>query len=270
MTARILLIEDNVTNLELMVYLLEAFGYSPICARNGDAGIEIARKERFTLIVSDIQMPTIDGFEVARQLKSDPATSNITLIAVTALAMVGDRDRIFAAGFDGYVTKPIAPEEFVAQIERFIREEERGSRHPIEALVDRSDRTGNERRLRILVVDDREVNRELAQSILHPSGYEVVVASEMQEALQRAKEYVPDLILSDVCMSHGSGFDFIKLVKDDLNLRDIPFIFITSTMIDESARERGLALGANRFLFRPTEPLTLLTEIRECLEGKPN
>ena len=265
MAARILLIEDNRTNLELMVYLLKAFGYSPVCARDGEAGLAIARSEIFSLIVSDIQMPTIDGFEVARQLKSDPATSNTPLIAVTALAMVGDRDRVLAAGFDGYVAKPIDPESFVAQIERFIRQDERESAGSPESLVGRSGVVARGQRQTILVVDDRAVNRELARSILQPSGYEVIVAGEMQEALERAREHLPDLILSDVCMSNGSGFDFIKLIKDDLDLKDIPFIFITSTMTDEVARTQGLTLGADRFLFRPTEPLTLLAEIRDCL-----
>ena len=264
MAARILLIEDNLTNLELMVYLLKAFGYSPVCARDGEAGLALAQSESFTLIVSDIQMPLMDGFEVARRLKTDPGTSDIPLIAVTALAMVGDRDRILAAGFAGYIAKPIDPESFVAQVERFIREDQRESSRSPES-GERSQKSGRARRLRVLVVDDRAINRELARSILQPSGYEVIVAGEMQEALERAREYIPDLILSDVCMSNGSGFDFIKLIKDDLDLKDIPFIFITSTMTDEVARAQGLTLGADRFLFRPTEPLTLLAEIRECL-----
>jgi len=268
MAARILLIEDNATNLELMVYLLQAFGYSPICARDGEAGLAMARSENLSLIISDIQMPTIDGFEVARRLKSDSSTNSIPLIAVTALAMVGDRDRILAAGFDGYVTKPIAPEDFVSQVERFIKQDEKGSRRSPETLVDGSEEASAERRLRILVVDDRAINRELARSILQPSGYEVIAASGISEGLQRAKENLPDLILSDVCMAFGSGYDFIQLIKEDLDLKDIPFIFITSTMVNETDKVRGLNLGADRFLFRPTEPLTLLAEIRNCLEGR--
>ena len=265
MPARILLIEDNATNLELMVYLLQAFGYSPICAHDGEAGLEMARRESLSLIVCDIQMPTIDGFEVARRLKSDPATSKIPLIAVTALAMVGDRDKVLAAGFDGYVAKPLAPDEFVAQIERFIREDERGARRSPETMSDHQEKPDSRRRLRILVVDDRATNRDLARSILQPSGYDVVVADGMHEGLARAKQTLPDLILSDVSMARGSGYEFIGLIKEVPELKNIPFIFITSTMMDGADRDRGLALGADRFLFRPTEPLTLLAEIQACL-----
>jgi two-component system cell cycle response regulator len=265
--ARILIIEDNVTNLELMVYLLEAFGYSPVCARDGEAGIEIAQRETFSLIICDIQMPIIDGFEVARRLKSDSATSTIPLIAVTAFAMVGDRDRVLASGFDGYVAKPIVPAEFVGQIEQYIRNDERGKRRSPERVVDRHEEAAAGSGLRILVVDDRATNRDLALSILQPSGYEVVVADGMSEGLAKAKQSLPHLILSDVCMSQGSGFEFISLIKNDAELNHIPFIFITSTMMDEADRERGLALGADRYLFRPTEPLTLLAEIGACLAG---
>lgn len=267
MLAEILVIEDNVTNLELMVYLLRAYGYSPICANGSQEGLEYAHREGLSLIICDIQMPVVDGFEVARRLKGDTATRKIPLIAVTALAMVGDKDRVLAAGFDGYVAKPIAPETFVAQIEQFIREDERGVRRVSNTLVDQNEKVAKDRRFRILVVDDRPVNRELARSILEPSGFEVLVAEGAQEALKIARSVVPDLILSDVCMSDGSGYDFIVLVREDQNLKNVPFIFISSTMSDDVDRERGLALGANQFLFRPTEPLTLLSEIRACLSG---
>ena len=118
--ARILIIEDNPTNLQLMVYLLEAFGHTPLEAMDGETGLELVRRESPELILCDIHLPSLDGFGVARQLKSQPGLRAIPLIAVTALAMVGDRDRILSAGFDGYIAKPIAPETFVAQVEAFL------------------------------------------------------------------------------------------------------------------------------------------------------
>jgi CheY-like chemotaxis protein len=118
--ARILIIEDNPTNLQLMVYLLQAFGHTPLEALDGETGLELIRRESPELVLCDIHLPSLDGFGVARDLKSHPALRNIPLVAVTALAMVGDRDRILSAGFDGYITKPISPETFVAQVEAFL------------------------------------------------------------------------------------------------------------------------------------------------------
>ena len=119
--ARVLLIEDNPDNLELMTYLLEAFGHTTLAARDGRAGIEAVVRERPDLVVCDIQLPLADGYVVARELKADPVLSTIPLVAVTALAMVGDRDRVLAAGFDGYVSKPIDPRRFVAELEAYLR-----------------------------------------------------------------------------------------------------------------------------------------------------
>ena len=118
--SRILIIEDNTTNLQLMVYLLQAFGHSPLEALDGETGLELIRREVPELVLCDIHLPGMDGFEIARQLKSSPSLSRIPLVAVTALAMVGDRDRILSAGFDGYIAKPITPETFVGQVEAFL------------------------------------------------------------------------------------------------------------------------------------------------------
>ena len=118
--ARILVIEDNPDNMELMTYLLEAFGHTPLSATDGGLGLATALSEWPDLIVCDVQLPGLDGYAVARHLKADPALRSISLIAVTALAMVGDRDLVLAAGFDGYLAKPIVPETFVAQIEAFL------------------------------------------------------------------------------------------------------------------------------------------------------
>jgi CheY-like chemotaxis protein len=119
--ARLLIIEDHADNLELMRYLLTAFGHQPVAAMDGLAGLAAAARERPDLILCDLQLPGVDGLEVARRLKADAALRPVPLVAVTALAMVGDRERILAAGFDGYISKPIVPETFVPQIEAFLR-----------------------------------------------------------------------------------------------------------------------------------------------------
>lgn len=127
MTARILVIEDDATSMELMVYLLQAFGHTPLRACDGAEGLEIAAGQMPDLVICDIQLPVADGYEVARRLKGSPILCRIPLVAVTALAMVGDRDRVLAAGFDGYIAKPIAPETFVQQVEAFLAPEHSNS-----------------------------------------------------------------------------------------------------------------------------------------------
>jgi CheY-like chemotaxis protein len=126
--ARILIVEDNPANLALMDYLLRAFGHTPLIARDGGAGVTQALAERPDLILLDLHMPRVDGYEAARRIRLEPTLTGIPLIAVTASAMVGDRDRILAKGFNGYIAKPITPETFVEQVERFLRPPETDSR----------------------------------------------------------------------------------------------------------------------------------------------
>jgi two-component system cell cycle response regulator DivK len=114
--ARILVVEDNPTNMKLAITLLEAAGHSVLTATDAEAGLTMARVEQPNLILMDIQLPGIDGLEATVQLKRDEATRAIPVIALTALAMKGDEERIRAAGCDGYIAKPMRYKEFQAMI----------------------------------------------------------------------------------------------------------------------------------------------------------
>lgn len=267
MSARILIIEDNPANMELMAYLLDVFGHTVVGAVDGTTGLQKARGEQWDLVVCDVQLPDMEGYDVAATLKAAPATRGMPVVAVTALAMSGDREKVIAAGFDGYLSKPIDAERFVAQIESFLpmltqsKEPERAGVNPAADVSSNDGAT-------ILVVDDHVLNLSLKRSLLEPFGYIVLTAPGMVSGLAVAQERKPDLILSDLGMSDGSGFDFIKKVKADRSLAQIPFIFITSTYCDEGARQRGLSLGAERVLFRPIDPHLILQEIRDCLKKR--
>ena len=120
--ARILVIDDDPDALELMAYLLTAFGHSTSTAGDGEAGLLRAREERPDLIICDVSLPLLDGCGVVLSLKSDSVTRSIPVVAVTALAMVGDRERLLRAGFDGYLAKPFNPEGFAVQVETWLRD----------------------------------------------------------------------------------------------------------------------------------------------------
>ena len=120
MAARILVIEDNAANLELVRYLLSFSGYTVLEARDGAQGVAMALQERPDLVVCDLQMPLLDGYEVLIRLRENPASAATVIVAVTAFSMPNDRQKVMTAGFDGYLSKPIEPENFVGQIEAFL------------------------------------------------------------------------------------------------------------------------------------------------------
>ena len=121
MKPTILLIEDNEQNLYLATFLLEQNGFNVVPARSGPEGIELAGRIQPALIILDIQLPQMDGYAVARELRQRPSLKDVPIVAVTSYAMVGDRERTLEAGCNDYIEKPINPETFVAEVERFLR-----------------------------------------------------------------------------------------------------------------------------------------------------
>jgi two-component system, cell cycle response regulator DivK len=114
--ATVLIVEDNAANMTLAVFLLESVGHKVLSATDAESGMKLARSEQPNLILMDMQLPGIDGLEATAQLKRDEATRLIPVIALTALAMKGDEERIRAAGCDGYIAKPMRYKEFLTAV----------------------------------------------------------------------------------------------------------------------------------------------------------
>jgi two-component system, cell cycle response regulator DivK len=114
--ANILIIEDNEQNLYLESFILEKHGHVVIAAQDGGQGIQLAEQSRPELILLDIQLPVMDGYAVAAELRRNPALARTPIVAVTSYAMAGDKDRILAAGCNGYIEKPINPDTFLSEV----------------------------------------------------------------------------------------------------------------------------------------------------------
>jgi two-component system cell cycle response regulator len=266
---RILIIEDNQANMELMVYLLAAFGYAVESTTSGKQGLDKAMETVPDLIICDLQMPGMDGYEVIRRLKGHAQLKDVPVVAVTAYAMVGDRDRVLAQGFEGYLSKPINSETFVQQIEVFLPLEKKRTRTPTLSARESAPAAARHptQKAAILVVDDSPINRSLIESTLVPSGYSVRSMENVAEAMAALSENCFDLIVSDLHMNPESGLDFLRKVKADPTLSSIPFFLFSASSLEEASAERQRAweLGATKFLSRPVEPKTLLSVIEEFL-----
>jgi two-component system, cell cycle response regulator DivK len=120
MKPTILVIEDNEQNLYLVTFILEKYGYPVIQARDGQEGVDLARRYKPALILLDIQLPVMDGYTVARTLRNSPELALTPIVAVTSDAMVGDRESVLKAGCTDYIEKPIMPDTFMSQVERYL------------------------------------------------------------------------------------------------------------------------------------------------------
>jgi two-component system cell cycle response regulator len=281
METSVLVIEDNSTNLALMTYLLEHFGYKTLKATDGEDGLAVARQDRPDIILCDLHMPGVSGWEFAERIKKDPAMASIPLVAVTAFAMVGDRERVMAAGFDGYIAKPIEPETFVASVAAFLpvgtpaamrpRTEQdaalrgispvRGGPAGVKAPVDAPRTNG----LKVLVVDDLPSNVGLVRYIIEGAGYCVTDATGVTAGLKAARDTVPDVIITDTHMSPLDGFDLLAAIRADPRLRSVPVILTSASGNYGETRTKAIASGAINFLPHPIMPDTLLAAVAGCL-----
>jgi CheY-like chemotaxis protein len=120
MPKTILMVEDEPKNMKLLRDLLQKFGYETMEATDGEQGVELTRKIKPDLVLMDIMMPKLDGLEATRILKADISTKDIPVVALTAFAMSGDKERALEAGCDGYVTKPVDVRELLKTVEQFL------------------------------------------------------------------------------------------------------------------------------------------------------
>ncbi len=268
----VLIIEDNRDHLELMAYLLRVFGYRPYSAGSGEAALGLLQQRAVVpdLIICDLWLPSMSGLDVATALRQYPRWAKIPLVATSAA--VTDRNAVLAAGFDGFVPKPIVPETFAAEVSAFLKLDQRGTAPPAPvsgAPAAPSQHPAGRNRCTILAVDDRPQNLELLRCMLEPFGYKVVTATGVREGLTRAREIFPDLILTDVHMGDGTGFDLVKATQSDPALRGIAWIVTTATYLEMDPRAAALGLCETNFILWPIEPEALIARIEASLAGKP-
>ena len=120
MKSKTLIIEDNENNMYLITFLLKNSGHDVFQAYDGQAGVELAKTENPDLILLDIQLPKMNGYEVARELRKDESLLNIPIVAITSYAMPGDQEKALEAGCTGYIKKPINPDTFVGEVESYL------------------------------------------------------------------------------------------------------------------------------------------------------
>lgn len=256
MKPRVLLVEDNIPNRDLARYLLEASGYACEEAHDGETALQMAGMSGPDIVICDLQLPGIDGFDVLRGLRALPHLIGVPVVAVTAYAMVGDRERILAAGFDGYISKPIDPRSFADEIAGYLRPGK--SAHSGRVAPQSSGK-------RVLVVDDRLANRELLGTVLGYYGHTVATAADGAAALAEIRKTMPDLVITDLLMPNMDGEELCRTLRADPATAALPIIIHTASYRTRQGRQIADRVGVQWVLPKPSEPADVIFMVSQAL-----
>jgi two-component system cell cycle response regulator len=274
MTARVLVVDDIVPNLKLLEARLTAEYFVVITATSGFEALEICKRGECDIVLLDVMMPGMDGFEVCRQLKKDPDTVHLPVIMVTALDQTADRVRGLEAGADDFLTKPIDEIALLARVRSLSR---------LKLVVDElRARAGASAQLgftaalrpalddgrggRVLVVDDRAHSAERAAGALR-GAYEVDIETDAKEALFRAAGADYQVALISLNLADFDGLRLCGQFRSIERTRHTPLLMLADTE-DRKRVLRGLDLGVNDYLLRPIDRNEMLARVRTQIRSK--
>jgi two-component system cell cycle response regulator len=275
MTARVLVVDDVPANVKLLEARLSAEYFDVITAMSGEEALTICERAECDLVLLDVMMPDMDGFEVCRRLKTNPATNHIPVIMVTALDQPSDRVRGLEAGADDFLTKPIPEMALIARVRSLSRLKMVTDEMRMRALTSRDigiDAPEREavadtgRGGRILIVDDRPGSYERISGVL-AEEHTVEVEANPNEALFHAADGNYDLLIVSLSLEN---FDALRLCSQFRSIdrtRSLPILAVTDP--DSGARMvRGLEIGVNDYLMRPIDKNELLARARSQIRKR--
>ena len=275
MTARILVVDDVPANVKLLEARLLAEYFEVLSAYSGADALDICENGKVDVVLLDVMMPDMDGFEVCRRLKSDPNTSHIPVVMVTALDQVSDRIRGLEAGADDFLTKPVNDLQLLTRVRSLVRlkmlTDELRLRASttrnigIEELLGRKDPLGDAR-ARVLLVDQRAPSQQRLTDMLLPFA-DVETLSDPQAALFQAVEGNFEAV---VIATGLTGFDPLRLCSQLRSLdrtRFLPIVLVAEHGEDALVM-RGLDLGVNDYVTRPVDELELTARLRTQIRRK--
>ncbi|HEY8807354.1 MAG TPA: response regulator [Candidatus Limnocylindria bacterium] len=265
--ARILIIEDEANNLDVARRIVRGAGHEALTATDGLAGLEMARREHPDAVLVDLLLPKLDGWSVTRAIREEAWAAKIPIVAVSALAMQADRERAREAGCDDFVTKPYAPAELRAVLNRYFADGSAPKLPTRPAEMPASGIEPSERLGKVLVVDDEPANVELIVRRLSGNGYETLTASNGHDAIAVATKEQPDLILMDIMMPGLDGWQATRLLKGDPKTANIPVVFVTARDRPEDVAQ-GFEVGGIMYVNKPVEPVELFARVRNAIYMK--
>jgi PAS domain S-box-containing protein len=252
----ILLVEDNPVTRKLLQFYLREAGFNVLEAPDGHAALALAAAHGPDLVVQDLLLPDMDGFELVARLRSTPAAAQIPILAVSGYLSKIEQARNLRPGFTDCLTKPVDPAHLLENIRAYLG-----------ASADGDGKPGKGRH--ILIADDNSLQLKLLKIQAEQLGFHVTAVNNGADALREARRAPPDAIVSDVLMPRMDGFNLCLNVRQDARLADVPVVLTSAAYRDEADRKLGVAVGASAFVLRTPDNREVTDALLACLEGQP-
>jgi two-component system cell cycle response regulator len=275
MTARVLVVDDVPANVKLLQARLSAEYLDVITALSGGEALAICERAKCDIVLLDVMMPDMDGFEVCRRLKAGPTTHHIPVVMVTALDQPSDRVKGLQAGADDFLTKPVSEVALIARVRSLARLKVMTDELRMRALAsreigiagaEREALTEGGRNGHILLVDDRPLSYEHMAAVL-AGEHSIDVEADPNAALFRAADGNYDLLIVSLALIDFDGLRLCSQVRSLERTRNTPILAIADA--NENARlVRGLEIGVNDYLFRPVDKNEILARVRTQIRKK--
>ena len=260
MTARVLVVDDIAANIKLLEARLTADYFEVLTASSGPEALEICRKEKVDVVLLDVMMPGMDGFEVCRRLKAEPKTQNLPVIMVTALDQTSDKIQGLKAGADDFLTKPVDDIALITRVRNLARLKLLNDELMMRAAIGAKLGLGHERlepasesaegsRL-LLVEDDWRAAEQISEALC--ADHEITVESSVEQALQTLSKGGFDLLIVSLDLEHADGLRLCSQVRSLEATRHLPIIILVDPA-GQARLLRALDMGVNDYLVRPVD-----------------
>lgn len=278
MSARVLVVDDILPNVKLLEAKLTSEYYDVVTALNGPSALEKIVTESPDIVLLDVMMPGMDGFEVCRRIKANPATSHIPVIMVTALTDSADRVRGLEAGADDFLSKPVNDVALMARVRSLVRlkmtvDEWKARERTANTLGVMADATSpSEARQQfekatILVIEDQGFEATKYMETLSKDQHDVYVVNTGMAALEKIMATAPDLLIISLNLVHEDGLRLVSHLRSNERTRSIPILMIGHDE-DMPNIARGLEIGAHDYMIRPVDRNELVARVRTQIKRR--
>ena len=274
--SKILIVDDEPLNVKLLAAMISSDQYDTVCAYSGEEALEIVTDLPPDLILLDIMMPGLNGYELTRILKSDPERRDIPIVLVTAFGGTEFEIKGLEAGADEFLNKPVNKTELLARTKSLLRlrqykeqiKTRTCSMNSITCQNKDNEIVENEIDLpSILIVEDNKIDAKLLQRYLQGEPYQIKFAKDGEEAISRAQQERIDVILLDLILPNKNGFEVCSYLKEMESTQNIQIVAITG-LSDLDSKLKGIELGVDDYLIKPVNMHILRTRVKSLVKKK--